>query len=87
MAQVTYFVVLPFTRAKRGQLVEGQPLTAQSAEQARRMAERLSRQHDGVVAFSRSGDPDFGDWDDAVVLAAYGAVPPDVEPAAMAVSA
>lgn len=52
--------------------------------QARRMAGRLQHQHASVVALSRTGDPDFGDWDDAVVLAAYGQVPPEVERPAMA---
>lgn len=82
MAQVTYFVVVPYKLAKRGRLVEGQPQTAQTAEGARRLAERISGQHDGAVAFSRTGDPETGDWDDAVILAALGRVPPEVESAA-----
>lgn len=82
MAQVTYFVVVPYKLAKRGRLVDGQPQTTQSADLARRLADRIREQHDGVVAFSRTGDPETGDWEDAVILAAYGRVPPEVESAA-----
>jgi hypothetical protein len=33
----------------------------------------------GAVAFSRTGDPDFGDFDDAVVLARYGETPENLD--------
>jgi len=78
MAHVTYFVVVPYKLAKRGRLVDGQPQAAQSADQARRMAVRLRAHNDGVVAFSRSGDPETGDWDDAVILLFDGHVPNEV---------
>jgi hypothetical protein len=35
----------------------------------------------GAVAFSRRGDPDMGEWTDAVILATYGEVPLAIEDA------
>ena len=32
----------------------------------------------GAVAFSRTGDPALGDFGDAVLLKAFGEVPPDL---------
>jgi hypothetical protein len=34
----------------------------------------------GAVAFSKAGDPQLGDWDDAVILGRYGDVPDDLVP-------
>lgn len=79
MARETYFVVLPFEHGRKARIVEGQPVPATSASHARRLAERIRAHHAGVVAFSRTGDPELGDWDDAVVLAAYGELPAEVE--------
>lgn len=72
----TYFVTLPFVRNAAGELVAGQPLkqpTAGAAEsEARRMAKTTSA---GALAFSRTGDPATGQYEDAVVLRAFGEVP------------
>src|SRR5262249_7263712 len=44
-----------------------------------RRADALSRSeiNAGAIAFSRSGSPEFGDFDDAVVLKSFGDVPYD----------
>ena len=34
----------------------------------------------GVIAFSRTGDIDLGDYDDAIMIAKYGDLPDDQEP-------
>jgi hypothetical protein len=34
----------------------------------------------GAVAFSKTGDPQLGAWDDAVILGRYGDVPDDLAP-------
>lgn len=81
MSKITYFVVQPFEVSKRGRAVPATPIQAQSAAQAMRMAERLAAKG-GAVAFSRTGDPETGDFDDAVVLASIGEVP--IELAAVA---
>lgn len=82
MSKQTYFVALPFIAGKRGRLAEGEPVMAASASQAIRAAERLLDRHAGAVAFSRTGDPDTGDWEDAVILAEAGQVPKAGEEAA-----
>jgi hypothetical protein len=72
---ITYFVVQSFSQGKKGRIVPDQAIQAQSAEHAQRMAARLSSSRIGVVAFSRTGDPDAGEYDEAVVLASYGYMP------------
>jgi hypothetical protein len=76
MAAHTYYVTLPFLRDEDGALVAGEPREARSAEQAARYANLLATSTDncGAIAFSRSGDPATGDFDDAVVLKSVGEV-------------
>lgn len=78
MGSVTYFVALPFGRDDDGNLCAGEAVEAQSALVAKSRAARLALVHDGAVAFSRTGDPDLGDFEPAVVLVQYGEVPSDV---------
>lgn len=73
MSKITYFVVQPFEISKRGRPVAGSPVQAQSAGQAMRMAERIAAKG-GAIAFSRTGDPETGDFEDAVVLGQFGEI-------------
>ena len=75
---VTYFVVQPFQTGKRGALLADPAVQATSEEHASRMAERMSRHKAGVVAFSRTGDPVTGEYEDAQIIAVYGSVPSEV---------
>lgn len=73
---VTYFVVLGFEVGKNGVLIADEPKeihggAARCVAAAKRMAEGKA----GVIAFSRSGDPNLGDWEDAEVLWQSGLVP------------
>lgn len=79
MADVTYFVALPFVAADDG-CAPGEPAECTSANAAITRAEALSRKegHIGAVAFSRTGDPAIGEFGDAVVLRAFGDVPSDL---------
>ncbi len=72
---VTYFVVQSFSQGKKGRIVPDQAVQAQSEDHARRMALRLSETRAGAVAFSRSGDPTTGEYEDAIILASYGYMP------------
>jgi hypothetical protein len=74
MASVTYYVVITFDRADDGALQPGEPQEVQSAEAARRRAASVAHAHAGVVAFSRSGDPISGEFEDAVILSQAGDV-------------
>lgn len=71
---VTYCVVVPFDRVEGGDLVPGEAKEAPNREAAKRRAEALASKHAGALAFSRSGNPDSGDFGDADVIAVYGAV-------------
>lgn len=78
MSSTTYYVVQPFEMTKGGRLVPASPMPVQSGEQARRSAERQAATKAGAIAFSRTGDPETGDFEDAVILGAFGQVPEDL---------
>jgi hypothetical protein len=78
MGTMTYYVALAFKKAEDdgGDIVACDPREARSADQAIRMAASLAAEegHCGAIAFSRTGDPALGDFDDAVILKAVGEV-------------
>jgi hypothetical protein len=77
MAAMTYYVVLAFMRSEEGgDIVACDPKEARSTDQAIRMAASLARMegHCGAIAFSRTGDPALGDFEDAVILKTIGEV-------------
>ena len=77
MAAMTYYVALGFKRSEDGgDIVACDPKEARSSEQAIRMAGSLAAMegHCGAIAFSRTGDPALGDFDDAVILKTVGEV-------------
>lgn len=77
MTAITYYVVQPF-RLMDGDLVPGERMEKRSADLARSAARMIGqREGEGAVAFSRSGDLQLGDFDDAVVIARAGLVPDD----------
>jgi len=79
MAEVTYFVALPFVTSDDGPAA-GEPVECLNPNAAVMRAEALSRKegHIGAVAFSRTGDPATGDFSDATVLKKFGDVPDDL---------
>ncbi len=79
MAEITYYVALPFVAADDG-IVPGEPTECFNPIATVMRAEALSRKagHIGAVAFSRTGDPGAGDFGDAVVLRRFGNVPDDL---------
>ncbi len=79
MADITYYVALPFSEDETGDPAAGQPEEFQSANTAIRRAEAMARMPEniGAVAFSRSGDPMIGEFQDAVVLRLFGQAPGD----------
>jgi len=80
MADITYYVAMPFFKDDNGSPVAGNPEECQSPITALRRAEILARGagHVGAVAFSRSGDPTIGEFSDATLLKSYGNVPEDL---------
>jgi hypothetical protein len=75
---VTYYVALAFMKSDDdgGEIVACDPKEARSSEQAIRMANSLAKceGHCGAIAFSRTGDPMVGDFEDAQILKTVGAV-------------
>ena len=78
MADVTYYVALPFGIGDNGpEPREASECTSASA--AIRSAERMARTegHIGALVFSRTGDPGSGECE-AVLLKLFGDVPSDL---------
>jgi hypothetical protein len=78
MSAIAHYVALPLMKSgdEGDEIVACDPKEARSAEQAVRVAASLAKKdgHCGATAFSRTGDPALGDFDDAVVLKTVGEV-------------
>jgi hypothetical protein len=77
MGTITYFVALAFMRSDADDgIVACEPKEARNAEQAVRMAGLMAavEGHCGAIAFSRTGDPAIGEFEDAVILKTVGEV-------------
>lgn len=73
MAETSHFVQ---TFKKQGRrLIGGQPQQCKTPDQARVKGLRASDTAIGVVVYSITGEPEFGEFDAPVVLASYGEVP------------
>lgn len=79
MTSTTYYAVQPFesVRGKKSKVL--QPLVANSDKDAIRRAERVAKEKGGAIAFSRTGDDDIGDFDEAIILGRFGDVPREFE--------
>jgi hypothetical protein len=79
MAEVTYYVALPFIASNDG-VAAGEPTECFNPDAAVMRAEALSRKEGnvGAIAFSRTGDPATGDFSNAKVIRKFGAVPDDL---------
>jgi hypothetical protein len=87
MAEVTYYVALPFGDSEEGP-VALEAVECVSANAAITRAESLSRKEGriGAVAFSRTADPGAGDFKDAVLLRKFGVIGDLLERFALTVS-
>jgi hypothetical protein len=77
--RLTYFVVQTYQEAARGGLSLDPPIEARDRQHALRLFERYKAIRAGVVAFSRTGDPVAGDWDNAVIHARHGRVSAEID--------
>jgi hypothetical protein len=80
MPNITYYVVVTFVRNEQGEgeLIAEAPVQMPSATTATSRARSLAGDKAGVIAFARTGDPEVGEFADAVVLFRAGEVPEDV---------
>lgn len=74
----TLHVVQAFEE-RDGGVVPVEPKACPSAASARALASRLAQTHLGVIAWSRTGDPDLGDWGPPEVLVRTGVIPEGFE--------
>ena len=73
---VAYYVALPFVRNAEGELVPGKVKDRQSSSAADALARRrMAETSADAVAFSRTGEPATGEFEDAIVLRTFGEVP------------
>ena len=77
MADVTYYVAMPFLQDDSGSPMAGAAEECQSPTTALRRAETMSRMA-GSIGVSRSGDPMMGEFGDAKLLRKFGNVPDDL---------
>jgi hypothetical protein len=78
MAHITYYVAMGFERDEEGELVAIDPMESQSSSAAIGRARSLAATKAGAVAFSRTGDPELGEFTDAVILFTAGDVPSEL---------
>ncbi len=71
---MTYHVVVAFDRNEEGDLKPGEAQEVMSPIVAERRARALALEHVGALAFSRTGNPATGEFEDAVILAQFGEV-------------
>jgi hypothetical protein len=77
MSNITYYVAIGFARDEEGELVALEPMESQTSTAAVARARALAATKAGAIAFSRTGDPDVGEFANAVVLFKAGEVPDD----------
>lgn len=65
-------------RTRKGELEVGAEVPCRGPEEATRRAERAALSCEGAIAFSRTGDPEHGEYGDPVVLKTFGAISPTI---------
>lgn len=73
-SRVTHYVVQSYRKMGK-RLVADEPRVASSEAECLRWAQSTASRRPAVIAFSRTGDADTGDFDDPVILAVHGDVP------------
>ena len=77
MARETVYILQTYVAGRGNGLKAEQQVGCQSAEEARRKAERLAPLRLGVVAFAVSADVEVGDYDEnPTILFKAGRLPP-----------
>jgi hypothetical protein len=80
VAQETVYIVQSFRAGRGARLVADPSVACKSELTARRTAERLANTRVGVIAWSRTGDAELGDFDeDPIILFRAGRIPPELD--------
>jgi hypothetical protein len=80
MPRITNFAMPPFSRDADGDFIAEVAIEVRSAKQAKATASHMAAAERGAIAFPKTGDPQLGEWDDAIILGRYGGVPDDLAP-------
>jgi hypothetical protein len=74
---VIYYTALPFVRLENGGLAPGEAVECPHSSAVMQRADAMSRNeaNAGAVALARIDSPDLADFEDAVILKSFGAVP------------
>jgi hypothetical protein len=75
MTMQTHYIVQPYRETARGALTALPAIAAGNADHALRLVSQHKRVFAGVIAFSRRGDPETGDYEEAVILSRWGKLP------------
>jgi hypothetical protein len=78
MPKITYYVAMPFIHDDDGALTAREATECPNPKLAVARASDMAHSKASAVAFSRTGDPELGEFDPAVVLATFGEVPEDL---------
>jgi hypothetical protein len=80
MARETIYFIRAFDAGPGGSLKADAPIACRTETGALRTAQRLALSKVGVVAFSSTGDPEMGDYDDEpIVIFRQGQFPSDFD--------
>jgi len=80
VAQKKVYIVQSFRAGRGARLLADPSVACKSELTARRTAERLAQSRVGVIAWSRTGDAELGDFDEEpVVLFRAGRIPPELD--------
>jgi hypothetical protein len=58
----------PFSRTEDGDFLAEAAIEVRSSSQAKATASLMEGEGKGAVAFSKTGDPQLGEWEDAIIL-------------------
>jgi hypothetical protein len=74
MPLVTYYVAMPFRYLEDSQIAVGEHQECRDSFKARSVAASMATDPNncGAIAFSRTGDPAIGEFEDAIVITRLG---------------
>lgn len=76
----TYYVIQTFQADDEHELlIANEPIEARSRDSALGFAKAATFDKDGVLAFSRTGSMDTGEYEDAVIIFQHGRLPEDLK--------
>ncbi len=79
MANVTFFVMIPFKKMRGGIVAQAGVQCSSERSAMSQARDAVSKGAVGAIAFKRSGDPGLGEYGEATLICQEGDVPDSVE--------